>query len=278
MNFLLARVKNRSRSQTYRKILSEQAIYSLPDNLGDAITYSPKTLIDDGSWYKIENFSSTSFCIDLLKNQFVSVDYAMLENSEFELIDYLCSYQDDIYYFQNISKMHLKRKSLIHIGDACEYIEKGKILSINSRADAIYVKASDTLFFMSLSKITGIFKNIGELYREATDEETAAFLNSDFICLINNYSASSVKTANRKRIAMVLDSVSQYGSSEKKKVLKYIHKYCPNMNFTDNSFSIGSEEELKQLLWGLEQRYYTTLVGKENRVANSIITLPQNPS
>ncbi len=39
-------------------------------------------------------------------------------------------------------------------------------------------------------------------------------------------------------------------------------------------FTIGNEEDMKYLLWGIEQRYYTTPVTNENRVANSIMVLP----
>ena len=38
-------------------------------------------------------------------------------------------------------------------------------------------------------------------------------------------------------------------------------------------FTIGNEENMKYLLWGIEQRYYTTPVTNEKRVANSITKL-----
>jgi hypothetical protein len=41
----------------------------------------------------------------------------------------------------------------------------------------------------------------------------------------------------------------------------------------DESFSISNEEDLKKLLYGIEQRYYTTKVGNEKRLANSITTV-----
>ncbi len=42
---------------------------------------------------------------------------------------------------------------------------------------------------------------------------------------------------------------------------------------TDKSFNIGSEENLKQLMYRIEQRYYTTPIGNEKRLANSITTI-----
>lgn len=273
MNCLIAKIKNRSRTITYRKILSGKTIYNIPSNLITAMSYNPATLLDEDSWYKIESFSSTAYFQDMMKTEFSSVDYDVLDKKDFEKIDYLCSYQDDIYYFQNVSKSNLQPKNWLHMGDDYEYVEDGRVINIHKFADAIYVKESDTLYFTSLSKISGIFKGIGELYREATDEETSSFLSNDFISLSNGFSSSNVKTANRKRIALAVDTLNKFNSNEKKKVFKYIREYCPNLDSRDNSFSIGNEDELKQLLWGIEQRYYTTPIGKEKRVANSVISL-----
>lgn len=273
MNCLIAKIKNRSRTITYRKVLTGKAIYSVPDNLNNSITYNPGTLLDDDSWYKIDNFSKSPYFQEMMRNDFSSVDYDDLDKSEFEKIDYLCSYQEDVYFFQNVSRTSLQPKCWLHIGDDYKYVEDGRAININKVADAIYLKSTDTLFFVSLSKISGIFKGISELYREATDEETVSFLRNDFISLENDFGVSNVKTANRKRIAMAVDTLKSFTVEEKKKVFKYIGRYCSNLKSKDNTFSISNEDELKKLLWGIEQRYYTTIVGNEPRVANSIIAL-----
>ncbi|MBR5180415.1 MAG: hypothetical protein IKW90_16690 [Lachnospiraceae bacterium] len=273
MNCLIAKIKNGSRSITYKKILSGKNIYNSPENLNEAVAYSPNVLLEDGSWYKIDSFSETSYFQEMMKNEFSSVDYDSLEIGEFEMIDYLCSFQEGIYYFQNVSKGNLQPKSWIHIGDRYKYIENGNVININKYADAIYVKEKDTLYFTNLSRITGIFKGISDLYREATEEETAAFLSNEFVTLSDGFDATSVKTANRKRIALAIETLKKFTPDEKKKVFKYIRGYCPDLQFKGNSFSIGNEEQLKQLLWGIEQRYYTTLVGNEKRVANSVMLL-----
>lgn len=120
-----------------------------------------------------------------------------------------------------------------------------------------------------------IFKGIEELYREATDEETTEFLNSSFINLTSGYSTLEVKTANRKRITMALETLKKFNPKEKKQIVKYISKYCKNLktNEDKNTFDIGSEKELKELIYGIEQRYYTTEIGNEKRLANSVIKL-----
>lgn len=113
------------------------------------------------------------------------------------------------------------------------------------------------------------------LYREATQEETDSFLANDFICLKDNYSSSKVKTANRKRIALAAKTLSELGESDRRNIFTYIGVYCPDLKASESSFEVGSENELKMLLYGIEQRFYTTPVGNEKRLANSVIALNQ---
>lgn len=274
MDCLLAKVKTGSRAPTFRKVLSNREIYKLPENLSDAVNYNPSTLLEEDGWYKIENFSETTYCLEIMKSDFSSVNYDKLDRMEFQKIDYLCSFQENVCHFQNISKSNLQPKNMLHFGDDYKFVEDGLVINVNKYADAIYFQDKDTLYFISLSKITSIFKGISELYREATDEETQNFLNGEFICCSEIFDASQVKTANRKRIAMAMDTLNSYNESDKKKIFKYIGKYCHNLyDSQHNIFNIGNDEELKLLLWGIEQRFYTTIVGNEKRAANSIISL-----
>ena len=61
----------------------------------------------------------------------------------------------------------------------------------------------------------------------------------------------------------------------KTQIHNYIKGYCPELHFSEeeNTFSVGSEEHLKNLIFGIEQRFYTTIVGSERRLANSISKL-----
>lgn len=160
MKCLIVKVKDRKRTPTYKKMISGKDIYSFPSNLDDAIEYSPSTLHEENEWYMITSFSKTKFCIEFLKEDFSSVNYEKLSRSEVDSIDYLCSIQDDIFYFQNISKANLRPHKIVHIGDDFIYEENSKNININIIADAIYLKQDDTLYFQSLSKLTKIFKGI----------------------------------------------------------------------------------------------------------------------
>lgn len=148
---------------------------------------------------------------------------------------------------------------------------------INEQPDAIYFKQSDTLVFRNLATISSIFKDIDALYREATQQETEVFLQSEFINLKNDYDANKVSKLNRKRIALAMDSLAKMSDQDKVDILDYIVEYCKEtlkFDQTFNKFEISTDDNLKHLLFGIEQRFYTTQYGKkERRLANSIQTL-----
>ena len=137
MTCLIVKVKDRKRTATYKKMISGQDVYSFPSNLDDAIEYSSSTLHEENEWYMITSFSKTKFSIELLKEDFSSVKYEKLSKSEVDSIDYLCSIQDDIFYFQNISKANLKPRRFIHIGDDFTYEENSKSININVTPDCV---------------------------------------------------------------------------------------------------------------------------------------------
>lgn len=109
-------------------------------------------------------------------------------------ISFLCSSQDDgLIYFQRVTETQLLQKKRVVFGDIVKYEESSKEIIINSTPDAIYSATNDKLFFQKLSSITAIFHGIDKSYHEATEEETRAFLESDFIVKGALYNRSCVK-------------------------------------------------------------------------------------
>ncbi|MEI6754966.1 MAG: hypothetical protein WCK78_17600 [Paludibacter sp.] len=276
MNYLLAQTKSkRSRKGQIRKVLSNVSVFTLPDDLNNPKSYDSNYKLEDDEWFAISDFSTKEYCLDFLKRNFVSAEYDQIETVEYGSIEFLCSIQEGIYYFQKLSTSQIIRKSYISFDQEPVYITDKPIIVIDIFADAIYIKHTDTLYFKTLSAITSIFKGIIELYKEATNEETEDFLKNDFILLENDYSAEKVKQANRKRIAMAMETLKKYTPAQKKDIFGYIREYCQELKFDEKNenFSINNEEELKQLLFGIEERYYTTKLGHEKRLANSITTI-----
>ena len=265
-------------NQKYRKMLSSNELI-FPEFDPKNISTSPYTLgatLQDDDWFCITNAREQDYSIELLSEAFSTADFDSLTRAEFDKIDYLFVLDDSLIFFQNVSKSKLiSQKRIIHFGEGFTYKTDCAEIVVRDLPDAVYDKSTDNLYFRRLESITGIFKGIDLLYREATQEETDSFLANDFISLKDDYSSSKVKTANRKRIALAAKTLSELDASDRENIFKYIGDYCPELKVSENAFEIGSENELKMLLYGIEQRFYTTPVGGEKRLANSVITLNQ---
>lgn len=272
MNHLLAKTKGRNGD--FFKVISNRQIFDMPDDLNNAVEYNSDYKLEDDEWFAVTEFSEKEYCIDFLTTRFISTDYNQLARAEYTNVEYLVAYQTGVYCFQKLSSSQIIRKKYFSISDQPDLVDS-PIIVINQVPDAIYVKDDDTLYFKRLPAITTIFKDIYELYKEATQEETEEFLQNDFINLDESFTADSVKKANRKRIAMAQETLKKFKPKEKKLIFSYIREYCADLEFDENdeNFSISNEEDLKKLLYGIEQRYYTTRIGNEKRLANSITTV-----
>ena len=227
-------------------------------------------------WFGIENFSNSNYCIPLLTQNFNAAEHHQIGNNQYNNVKFFCSYQDEDYYcFQKFIYSNVISKRWISLNGEPIIKVNEPILILNSKPDAIYRKSIDTLYFKNLSDTKSIFPEIINLYKEATDEETEDFLNNDFITLLGGFNKTNVNTANRKRIAMAMATLEKLEGEDKLQIHEYIKDYCPELEFSEenNSFSIGTEEHLKYLIFGIDQRFYTTIVGSERRLANSISKL-----
>lgn len=275
MDNICAKLKQREKNK-YRALISvDSSLYSIPKITNDsAITYTPGTLLEEGEWFCIKEASKTHYSIDLLVSTDTSVDYQTLDRKDFSRIDFVFVLSDNYIAFQNISKSKLlSKRRVLALGEAYEFQDDCSEIVINDLPDALYDRSNDTLYFKRLESITSIFRGIDQLYREATEEETSQFLNNDFINLTDGYSSKSVKTPNRKRIALAMKTLSELQEEDRKNIFAYIGDYCPELQVSENSFNVGTEDDMKKLLFGIEQRFYTTPVGGEKRIANSVIPL-----
>lgn len=275
MNYLIA--KKKRTNNTYFLILSqEEKIYELPLDLTNVKDYDTNYKLEGDEWFGITNFKASNYSISLLEEDFNSAEYHQIGRNQYNLVKFFCAYQDeDDYCFQKFVFSNIINKKWISLSGEPEIKVNQPILIIKTIPDAIYKKSTDTLYFKNLSDAKSFFPEIIELYREATDEETETFLNSEFITLNDGFDKSKVNTANRKRIAMVIETLANLQDAEKIQIHNYIREYCPDLEFSEESsqFKISNEENLKQLIFGIEQRFYTTKVGNEKRLANSISKL-----
>ena len=238
---LCAKLKQREKNK-YRKIVStDEPVYSIEDiTINTSTPYVPGAALEEGEWFSVQNASSQEYKIDLLTTEHCTVDFNSMNRSEFGSVDFVFTEIGNLLCFQNV-----------------------------------YNKTTDVLYFKRLESITSIFRGIDQLYKEATEEETTQFLANDFIQLKQDYNASKVKTANRKRIALAQKTLESLDADSRRNIFTYIGEYCPELKVSETSFEVGDEEELKMLLYGIEQRFYTTIVGGEKRIANSVVPFGQ---
>jgi hypothetical protein len=275
MNYLIA--KKKRTNNTYYLVLSQvELIYEIPTDLLNIKNYDTNYKLEDDEWFGIQNFSNTDYCIPLLTQDFNSAELHQIGNNEYNKVKFFCSYQnEDDYCFQKFVYSNIISKKWITLNGEPVIKVNEPILILKPIPDAIYRKSTDTLYFKNLSDTKSIFPEIIELYKEATDDETENFLKSDFINLNDGFNKTKVNTANRKRISMAIETLAKLKDEHKIQIHNYIKDYCPELDFSeeDNTFSVGSEDNLKNLIFGIEQRFYTTLVGSERRLANSISKL-----
>lgn len=274
---IYAKIKTRKRYDAIKKVTSTStAIYSdFSEIVTSSVKYSNTMILDDSEWFYIENFSNHKNANEIIKTKIESVSTYSLKSNLFNMIGFIFVIHDNLIFFQNITKARLlKRKCILSVGNEFKYNDSLAAIHLNERPDAIYNKGEDKLYFQKLSSITGIFKGIDQLYREATEQEVEEFLHSDCISLADDFCAADVTVPLRKRITSAKEILSGLAEDEKKALWNYIEQYCPESKVDSAKFAVGSRDDLKKFLDGIEQRFYTTDVRNKKRLANSFMEIP----
>lgn len=275
MDHVFARVKN-LRKKPFFKLISDHTLYEgVHVSVASCVAYSPDHNLDEDSWFKIEGFKDNDYCLEILREDFDAKDYDDLKKEKFSEIAYLLSIQGGNFYFQKVyPSLFIKRKSII-FGEVAKIEQPENRLVIKPLPDAIYLKDSDCLMFRDLAGISSIFNGIDVLFKEATKEEVTNFLAESFIKL-ENYGVDDVSKPNRKRIGLAMTTLSTMAQEDRNLLIPYISEYCKDTLTYDaasGKFTICKDDDLKQLVYGIEQRFYTTIIGKEKRLANSVQTV-----
>lgn len=271
MNYLLAKLTGRT-SEFLKVIATTSNILATPD-LTNVQNYSPEYKLEDDEWFKLDDFLAKDYTNGLIENTFNGTTFNQITTDKYKDIKYLCCKQNNLYLFQKMSTNQFLSKKWFKVTDSPTLQTNKPIIVINEWIDAVYDKGNDTLYFKDVVKIKQMFKGIEALYRTATQTEVNAFLSTSFISLSSGFTSNDVKAANRKRIAMALDTLNSFSPSEVLQVVNYTKSYCTSVPINGNMFVIETEEHLKLVLYGIEQRYYTTSIKPEKRLANSILEI-----
>jgi hypothetical protein len=268
-NYIFGKVKRKL--NFFRIIETEEEVYDTATLILNGIDYNPATLIEDEEIYQLTNFSQTEYCLDFLKEELNTVDFNQITKTDLQKLSFICTIQDNLYFFQIINSSFYISKKWFSIDELTLETEKS-IVTINPFADAIYNKENDILYFKKLTAAQKIFKGMDQLYKEATEAETQTFLQSDFLEVSGDFPANLVTIPNRKRIALVNATLNKLSKEERAAIYDYTNQYG-QVAYANGKFKIENDDNLKFVLWGIEQRFYTTQIGGEKRVANSIISI-----
>lgn len=237
----------------------------------NSIRFDPNTKLERDEWYYIDCFSSTNYFLPIMGESFSSAELDQLKEVKNIDIDAILEKRQNLLLFQKItpSKVVYSKKFFKVVKDGCDIKEVSDSIDINVVPSAIYNQNSDKLYFRKFSDISIIFDGIIDLYREATDDEVNNFFGLKFINTVD-FDICDVKTENRKQILMVQRDMEDWSKSEQNSVIGYIRAYATDLRYENNRFLIHDEKELRLLLWGLEQRFFTTIVGERKYIANSV--------
>lgn len=85
MTHVFAKIKMKASRNKNRKILStEENFYDdLSQIINSSCEYSPELSLDEAEWFKISDFSAQAFSIEITKESFETVDYALLQKNEY---------------------------------------------------------------------------------------------------------------------------------------------------------------------------------------------------
>lgn len=86
MNHTIVKIKTRERDNKYRKLFSNQKLYELPEDLENTVEFIPDHNLDEECWFCVNRFSSQDYCIPLLKREFSSTSYELLEKANFLIL------------------------------------------------------------------------------------------------------------------------------------------------------------------------------------------------
>lgn len=273
MDFLFAKI--RGRRGPFCKVISDKTIYDNIPDFANSRIYNDEVKLQDNEWFVVEGFTTKAYAPQIVKDAFNAAAWSQIVRENYAKIDYLVSVQNDhnLFLFQNITTSSvLKRQSFVSMDDQPSLLNKNHLVVIHEKPDAYYVKDVDKLYFKRLSAITTIFSGINELYNEATDAEVESTLQLDILNVNAEFTKDKVKTANRRKIREAMDAYNNFSEPQKQTLPSYFQKYCPNL-FANDKVNIDDEKSLTLFLNGINQRFYTTEISNQQRVALAVDNL-----
>ena len=277
LNYILAY----KRDTAIKLVLStEEAVYNA--NTENQTPYTPTHRLDrdENEWFYIENFSKSDLNtpiakiggIDLKIEELFKRPAELLQSgaTDYPDITWLITKQGESYYFQKVlpSSRIEHRTILMFAAGAPRIREMSNSVEVRRGfPDIIYDSHADKLLFRDLSRAKEIYKDLINLYREATDEEITDFLSSREDITIS-ISRDKIGIRNRKEIARLGDKINTLSSEAKAALVTYIDTHLTEAGLhkgAEGKIIIAKPKDLSSYLALLDQRFVHSEVYSESR-------------
>lgn len=238
----------------------------------DFVPFSPDTIIEDHQFFEIENYRFAPFCPDFLTRDIVQIELNQITSEEIPNLSYLVLNQGDYCFFQTISSSHFLNQTSWFSLRNFEVSSGNSVIIVNSKPEIVVNIATNSLYFKKLPNTNKVFVGIDQLYRAATDDEVRTLLEDPLLQLANGMDSNRVSIPNRKRIAQVIEEFQIMTAQDRGSIIASLQEYT-QLQFENGSVIINSDKDLKLFIYGLEERYYTSALRQQKRIANSIIPI-----
>lgn len=271
MSVLLGKVNNTS--DYYKFLNTPDKLYEVKLDSIVKKNYSNRARLKKHEWFILENISTKTCCLNILKNYKGDAEYSQIDSSILKALnklEYICWVEDNNNFFiQKITsgKCIVKAKA---INRTFEVIDVEPFIKIEEIPDAIYIKNEDVLLFKSVSKIKSIFVGIEEISKTATKEEINSFMQNPILNL--NFSFDSEKFDNKtlEQIHYAHNFFSNMDEQKKSALMQYIKDNKPEI-LEGDLIKIENEKDLQYALDSIQQNFYTTPITGEKRIVDTII-------
>jgi hypothetical protein len=271
MSQVVARVKRKS-VEICKVMASDDDIVAVP-NLADNVEFDPHYKPDDQQWLAITGFSASAYAIEALGAEVNTADFPQLSRNNATDVKFICIIQGQYRMYQRVVPSQIVKRKWLKISDEFSIVQGEQIILLNDVPDAIHDTVSDKLYFSDFSILKAFFSKIEELYREATDAEVQAFLQNEIIKASADFTSEKVSKPNRQRIALAQEKIGTYTKQNLEQLLQEFPEYIKDVEIKDGAFAVKNDNDLKMAIFCIEERFYTTPISKEKRLANSILKL-----
>lgn len=265
MNYLVAKVK-----REFKRVLSKQDVIIDNYTKGEEehIVYDPNHKPEEDEWFCVNDFTQKEYAIKLLLSTFSHSTLNQIIDNDYSEIKFLLIYQGNQIHIQRVtSSKFVNHKRFLDYSGQPKITDQKKQIEIKLVSDAVFFVDTNKLIFKDLGKLKSIFPGIAELHREATEAEVIQFLAVPFIVL-GALEHSQVGTLNRKRIAEVQTKYLNLTPAKKQILIQYA-KENAGLDISNDKIKLETDNDLKNLLYAMDQRYYYADIYEEKRIATS---------